>query len=265
MLAFGILVLLTLSIAPDFQVHQHDTSSHAPVYPDTITAAGSSSPVTGSTDPHPISGNTTATNLTISYGTTFVGNDTKAWAVQYLNLSSWNGTINSRVRAGLYFIPGFTGSSDTSVGTVWANITYGNKTASWTHVYNFLASGYPVYNYTALAPEWNISAPFSGEVIFNLTSTCDPGYGWANPAGDHPQVLTSYAPPNGTNGVDSANYYNDLYGGGHNPPPGGPIPFSWGYLELSYATPVASLNAVDESGNKNQSRSDPGIDRAVPG
>ena len=249
MLAFGILVLLTLSIAPDFQVHQHDTSSHAPVYPDTITAAGSSSPVTGSSSlVHSFSGNTTATNRTISYGPNFVGNSSKVWAVQYLNISTWNGTINARVGAGLVFIPGFvnSGAGYMDTGTVWANISYGNETGSWNYVFNSFEeeASTGVYNYTTIAPEWNISAPFSGEVIFNLTVTCDPGHGWSGTPTkpwNFPQALRSYVPPNGTNGINSVNFYNNS--ASNSPPPGGPIPFSWGYLELSYATPVASLNA----------------------
>ena len=249
-LAFGFLVLLTLSMAPGFQVHQHGTSGHAPVYPDSVTAASSgSTPVTGSDSlVHLFSGNATATSQNISYGPNFVGSNTKVWATQYINLSTWNGTINARIGAGLYFIPGFYNGARAymSTGTVWANITYGNETACWTHVFNSYEAepgDTGVYNFTTIAPEWNISVPFSGEVIFNLTVTCDPGHGWSGSPSkpwNFPQGLHSYLPPNGTDGTNSVSFYNNsVY---NPPPPGSPIPFSWGYLELSYATPTASTN-----------------------
>ncbi len=156
-----------------------------------------------------------------------------AYTVSALTFASWNGTIDMRVGGELMFVPGYDASLDASLGTAWANLTYGNTTLSWSHVFNEVrAEG--TDEWCSIAPEWNGTAPLYEHATLKVTLTADPGNPWRY-SGNLPFSLISHAVPFGGNSMDVMNWNGTF--------PISAIPVSSGYMTLSYAQPVVSLQA----------------------
>ena len=156
-----------------------------------------------------------------------------AYTVSALTFASWNGTIDMRVGGELMFVPGYDASLDASLGTAWANLTYGNTTLSWSHVFNTVKAE-STDEWCSIAPEWNGTAPLYEHATLNVTLTADPGNPWRY-SGNLPFSLISHAVPLGGNSMDVMNW-NGTY-------PISAIPVSSGYMTLSYGQPVVSLQA----------------------
>ena len=156
-----------------------------------------------------------------------------AYTVAALTFASWNGTIDMRSGGELMFVPGYDASLDASLGTAWANLTYGNTTLSWSHVFNEIKYGGTDY-WCSIAPEWNGTAPLYEHATLKVTLTADPGNPWRY-SGNLPFSLISHAVPLGSNSMDVMKW-NGTY-------PISAIPVSSGYITLSYGQPVVSLQA----------------------
>lgn len=177
--------------------------------------------------------NTTASPLNVSLGQ-FLSNGTTSKAYTSWNtfseyIRTVNGTLNALNGGEFAFTPGiYSGSSlDLTVGTFYANITYGSHTLEWQHVFDTYTpwstsdSSVPYYS---IAPVWNLPGPYSGIMRFNFTITSDPGMPYAGIGNTPGQLITHAVSGNGTYGIDNFNWTL-----GSNPAPTS-IPFSYGYV-----------------------------------
>lgn len=145
--------------------------------------------------------------------------------------ASWNGTIDMRVGGELIFMPGYDASGDASLGTAWANLSYGNTTLSWSHVFDSVyVSGHQFW--CSIAPEWNATAPLYEHATLKVTLTADPGNPWRY-TGNAPSALGSYAVPLGGNSMEVREWNGTFFYSA--------IPVSRGYMALTYGQPVVSL------------------------
>ena len=164
-----------------------------------------------------------------------------AYSEAGITIASWNGTIDMRVGGELVFVPGADASNYGSLGTAWANLTYGNTTLSWHHVFDSVYVSGNLF-WSSIAPEWNATAPLYVHAVLNVTLTADPGNPWRY-SSNAPFLLGSHAVPIGGNSMDVTEF--------NGTPLFSPIPISKGYESLSYGQPVVSLQA--------------GFDAAFPG
>ncbi|MHB1708771.1 MAG: PKD domain-containing protein [Thermoplasmataceae archaeon] len=153
------------------------------------------------------------------------------YSVAGITFASWNGTIDMRIGGELMFMPGYDASNYASLGTAWANVSYGNATLSWSHAFDEVYTGSAAW--CSIAPEWNATAPLYERATLNVTLTADPGEPWRY-SSNAPYSLVSHAVPLGGNSMDA------LPSGGY---PVSAIPASGGYMTLTYAQPVVSLQA----------------------
>lgn len=176
--------------------------------------------------------NTTATPLNISLGQfQSNGTTTKAYTAWYTvseYVRTVNGTLNAFNGGEFAFIPGmYIGSTtDLTIGTFYVNITYGNHTLNWKHVFDTYyqwGSSNTTVPYYSIAPVWNLSEPYSGIVQFNFTITPDPGMPYYGNGNVPYQLITHAVSGNGSYGLDNFNWSL-----GTSPAPTS-IPFSYGY------------------------------------
>ncbi len=175
---------------------------------------------------------------------------TSAYADIPLNVLTYNGTIRANYGGDLQIFPGYyedtaTGKLKESVGTIWANLSYDGHLWSWDHVFNYLEPDNNFY-YISIAPEWNITAQVSGTMLLNITVTDSPGYPW-NGYGNVPGNLASQTgtPENNPQADQAPNGYafNMI---------GEPIPFSWGYAQVTQppGIHISENHPVDQAGNQ---------------
>ncbi len=177
--------------------------------------------------------NATATPLNVSLSQ-FLSNGTTtkaytAWQSFSEYIRTVNGTLNAFNGGEFAFTPGiYSGSSlDLTVGTFYANITYGNHTLEWQHVFDTYtpwSTSDSTVPYYSIAPVWNLTEPYSGIVHFNFTITSDPGMPYAGNGNTPGQLITHAVTGNGTYGIDNFNWTI-----GSTPAPTS-VPFSYGYL-----------------------------------
>ena len=188
--------------------------------------------------------NTSATpsNVNIQYfnSKASTGSLYRAWATFSEDLTTYNGTLNAHNGGEFAFVPGFYNGASFyyTIGTVYANITYGVHKLNWSHTLNVLSpaptSSEP--DYYSIAPIWNLGGPYHGELNFNITITPDPGHpysGFGNiPAG----FITRSVNGNGSYGKT-----NDTWSGS---PVSSPIPFTHGY---TWAPNISYFGALNQS------------------
>ena len=162
-----VLLLLTLTIFSSFNFIQ--TASASPPLSGDIAHANASvsytvisSPTNTGTTNTNIGGsaNSTPTALTIIQEN-FNGWDHPSGTYDFLRASyvwtfsnfTHNGTVDARINGELGGMEGYTASGGYNTGTVWANLTAGGITYTWSYTFNTETAKYVYF-----APEWNVSA-----------------------------------------------------------------------------------------------------------
>jgi hypothetical protein len=160
---------------------------------------------------------------------------------------SWNGLLNAYAGGEILFLPGATNTGVSaisySLGTVYANITYGSRIATWQHTFNYSATvGGTLYS-ASIAPQWNISAYYSGPITLSLTITDYPGEPYYG-SGNTPASPLTYA----VSGNGQDNPSTSLVWSGSTSPTAIPFAHGWNWTtNYEFFTPPAGKYYVHYS------------------
>ena len=161
-----------------------------------------------------------------------------AWIDFSEHITTYNGTLNAYNGGEFAFLPGFYNGASFyyTIGTVYANISYGNHALNWSHAFNVLTTAPTTSepNYYSIAPIWKLSGAYSGNINFNITITSYPGKpfsGYGNiPAG----FVTRSVNGNGSYGQTNLSWTGSSSSS--------PIPFTHGYTWALNTSYFGSLN-----------------------